>query len=315
MRALVTGAAGFIGSSLVKELIHKKNNEIVGVDAFTDYYAPDQKMANVSELLSAKNFKLLRIDLRTAELERMLREVDVVFHLAGQPGVRTSWGSESFRDYVEHNVLVTQRLLQGCHDVGVSQFVYASSSSVYGNALQYPTDESVCPRPFSPYGVTKLAGEHLCTLYGENFGMGIVSLRFFTVYGPAQRPDMAIHRMIECALDGTPFRVFGNGEHVRSFTYVADVVDALRRAGEVSHAAGQVVNIAGGSTVDMNTLISLVNNATGEKLRVEYGNDIEGDVKQTDGSIDAARELLDWTPTIGLEQGIAEQVQWHLARR
>jgi UDP-glucuronate 4-epimerase len=314
MKALITGVAGFIGSALARELVGSTDVELVGVDSFTPYYSREQKESNVFPLLSAQNFEFYDGDLREVELERVLDGVDVVYHLAAQPGVRASWGGNDFRDYVTQNVLATHRLLQAALDAGVPRVVYASSSSVYGNTPVYPTHEEVVPKPFSPYGVTKLAGEHLCTLYAENFGMNVTSLRFFTVYGPGQRPDMAIHRMIECALDGEAFGVYGNGGHVRSFTYVADVVDAVIRAGE-SGEPGDVVNVAGGSSVDMRGLVDLVSDATGRQLKVRYGAEVAGDVKKTDGSVDRAWKSLGWRPRTELINGLAEQVKWHLWRR
>src|SRR4051812_32930977 len=220
MRALVTGVAGFIGSTLAEALVGN-GDVVVGVDCFTPYYDAAQKRANLQRLAATKQFTLAEADLRTAELPPLLDGVDVVYHQAGQPGVRLSWAS-GFAEYDSHNIIATQRLLEGARAAGVARVVYASSSSVYGNAPRYPTSEDDLPQPHSPYGVTKLAAEHLCNLYAANWGVHTVSLRYFTVYGPRQRPDMAMHRLIESALAGTPFPLYGDGSAVRDFTFVDD---------------------------------------------------------------------------------------------
>lgn len=217
MRHLVTGAAGFIGSQLVEALLGA-GEEVVGLDAFTPYYDRSQKEANLADVRDQPCFQLIEADLRDADLESLLAGVNVVYHQAAQPGVRLSW-SEGFAAYDGCNVLATQRLLEACRATGVDRVVYASSSSVYGNADYYPVTEADLPRPHSPYGVTKLAAEHLCSLYAANYGLSTVSLRYFTVFGPRQRPDMAFHRLIEGALVGDPFPLYGDGSHVRDFTF------------------------------------------------------------------------------------------------
>ena len=313
MPHLVTGAAGFIGSQLAEALCDA-GHDVVGVDAFTPYYDRAQKDANLAGLRDRSGFRLLDADLRDADLDVLLDGVDVVYHQAAQPGVRLSW-SDGFATYDSCNVLATQRLLEASLHAGVQRFVYASSSSVYGNADHYPVTETELPKPHSPYGVTKLAAEHLCGLYAANHGLSTVALRYFTVYGPRQRPDMAFHKLIEAALDQEPFPLYGDGSHVRDFTYVGDVVRANVLAGDADTAPGTVVNIcAGGSTV-MRDVIHAVGDAVGAPVPVERHPEQPGDVQRTGGSNDAARALLRWEPRTTLADGIAAQVAWHRSRR
>ncbi|HEU5083087.1 MAG TPA: NAD-dependent epimerase/dehydratase family protein [Acidimicrobiales bacterium] len=313
MPQLVTGVAGFIGSQLAESLV-AAGEEVVGVDCFTPYYDRADKEANLAALREHDGFRLVEADLRDADLQPLLEGVDVVYHQAAQPGVRLSW-SDGFATYDSCNVLATQRLLEASLHAGVRRVVYASSSSVYGNAERYPVTEGDLPRPHSPYGVTKLAAEHLCGLYAANHGLSTVSLRYFTVYGPRQRPDMAFHKLIEGALDQQPFPLFGDGSHVRDFTYVGDVVRANVAAGRAEVAAGTVVNVcAGGSTV-LRDVIDAVGDAVGAPVPIERHPEQPGDVQRTGGSNDAARSLLGWEPRTSLTEGIAAQVEWHRRRR
>ena len=284
-----------------------------GVDCFTPYYAPSTKRQNTASLVDRDEYELLEVDLVDADLGPLLEGVDVVFHLAAQPGVRLSW-AEGFRIYSEMNINATQRLLEAARTAPISRFVYASSSSVYGQAASYPTMETDPTRPHSPYGVTKLAAELLCNAYADNFGVPTVSLRYFTVYGPRQRPDMAIHRMINAALRQEPFPLYGDGSAVRDFTYVDDVVDANLRAAEADVDAGTVLNVAGGSSTTVHELLALVGRATGQTVPVEQLAAQSGDVARTGGSIERAAKLLDWRPLVDLEGGVERQVAWHRAR-
>ncbi len=336
MTHLVTGAAGFIGSQLAEALV-AAGEDVVGVDAFTPYYDRAQKEANLAALRDGSlgdgtggegSFRLIEADLRDVDLAPLLDGVDVVYHQAAQPGVRLSW-SDGFATYDSCNVLATQRLLEASRTAGVSRVVYASSSSVYGNAASYPVVETDLPRPHSPYGVTKLAAEHLCGLYAANYGLSTVALRYFTVYGPRQRPDMAFHRLIEGALDQQPFPLYGDGSHVRDFTYVGDVVRANVLAGRVDldgaglDGAGlepdagraPVVNICAGGAVVMRDVIQAVSDAVGEPIPIESHPEQPGDVQRTGGANDAARALLGWEPRTSLTDGIAAQVAWHRDRR
>lgn len=312
MRALVTGAAGFIGSTLCERLA-AQGHEVTAVDCLTAYYDPAQKRSNLEVLSALQGVRFVAEDLRTADLGPLLDGVDVVFHQSGQPGVRASWES-GFASYVEHNVLVTQRLLEAVRGRDVRRFVFASSSSVYGNAPAYPTSEVDLPRPQSPYGVTKLAAEHLCSLYARTFDVPTVSLRYFTVYGPRQRPDMAIHRMMEAALSGAPFPLYGDGRQVRDFTFVQDVVEANLCAATQPVAPGSVVNVAGGSAITMMELIGLVGELVERPLVLDRRPPQPGDVERTGGSIERATQLLRWSPRVPLPEGLAAQLAWHRTR-
>jgi len=312
VRALVTGAAGFIGSHLAAALLDR-GHQVRGVDAFTPYYDPEQKRDNLRDLDGRDGFELVEADLRTADLGPLLDGVDVVFHLAAQPGVRLSW-SDGFAGYVDHNVLATQRLLEATQDVRLDRFVYASSSSIYGNAPTYPTMEDDLPRPHSPYGVTKLAAEHLCGLYAASLGVPTVSLRYFTVYGPRQRPDMAIHRLLCAAATGEPFPMYGDGAQVRDFTYVGDVVEANLAAATADVAPGTTINVAGGGSTRLDELVALAAAATGRDIHVEHLAAQAGDVARTGGSTERAARLLGWRPSVALDEGIARQAEWQLAQ-
>jgi len=302
MKAIVTGAAGFIGSHLCASLL-EAGDEVVGIDCFTDYYSPRRKEANIGPLMGRPRFTLHRLDLLTSPLTSLFQSADVVYHLAGQPGVRASWGKE-FVPYVKRNVLATQRVLEAAGDVSLWKVVYASSSSVYGNAECYPTTEDLRPQPVSPYGVTKLAAEHLCELYRSD-GVPTVSLRFFTVYGPRQRPDMAFSRLIDSALSGQPFLVYGDGEQSRDFTYVDDVVNAVRLAA-LSPWTG-VANIGGGSRTTMNRVITLVSELARPVDVVNLPMQ-RGDVRHTAADTTVAREAFGYAPTVLLEDGLGRMV-------
>jgi UDP-glucuronate 4-epimerase len=309
MKALVTGAAGFIGSSLVDALL-ADGVEVRGVDIFTSYYDARQKQGNLAVARDHDGFSLVEADLRTSELGPLLDGVDVVFHQAAQPGVRSSWAS-GFEEYVQQNVLATQRLLEAAKLVDLDGFVYASSSSVYGQAARYPTVEADVPAPTSPYGVTKLAAEHLVSLYSRNFGLPGVSLRYFTVYGPRQRPDMALHRLIQAARLGRPFPLYGDGSHIRDFTFVADVVRANVLAGSHPVAPGSVFNVAGGGSTTMSDLIALVGEQVGTPVPLDVQPGQPGDVFQTGGNIAAIAAALGWQPQTSLADGVKAQIAWH----
>lgn len=310
MRCLVTGVAGFIGARLAERLV-ELGHEVLGVDRFTDYYARELKEGNLARLLGEPRFSLSTADLATDDLRPLLSACEVVFHQAAQAGVRPSWG-QSFEGYLRDNVLATQRLLEAARAHGrVRKLVYASSSSVYGDAEDVPMHESSRTAPHSPYGVTKLAAEHLCELYRRNFGLPTISLRYFTVYGPGQRPDMAFHRFIAAVLKGEAVRVHGDGEQTRDFTYVSDVVQANVEAME-GGAVG-VFNIGGGSRVSLNEALGLLGELAGT-VRVERGEPQAGDVRHTWADTAAARSALGYVPRVPLREGLAAQVAWQSRR-
>jgi UDP-glucuronate 4-epimerase len=308
--ALVTGAAGFIGSQLAERLV-AAGCHVRGIDVLTPYYSPAWKRRNLETLLRSDLFEFREIDLCTADLTSELDDIDVVFHQAAQPGVRASW-SDGFPIYNAHNVLATQRLLEAVRGASIQRLVYASSSSVYGEALTYPTSEGDLPKPHSPYGVTKLAAEHLCGLFASNWGVPTVSLRYFTVYGPRQRPDMAIHRLIEAGTRGHSFPLYGTGEQVRDFTFVSDVVEANLRAAQVPVEPGTVLNVAGGSDIRVRDLIDLLEGILERPIKLQRHPPQPGDVLRTGGSTVRIRELLGWEPRVGLTEGLRAQVEWHL---
>lgn len=304
MRAIVTGAAGFVGSHLCAHLLDH-GDEVVGVDSFTDYYDPRRKEVNIATLQGREGFTELRADLTRASLTTLFENADVVYHLAGQPGVRGSWGEE-FEPYLNRNVLATQRVLEAARKVSLWKVVYASSSSVYGDAETYPTTEDLRPQPVSPYGVTKLAAEHLCELYRTTSGVQTVSLRLFTVYGPRQRPDMAFSRLVSAALERRSFLLYGSGEQTRDFTFVEDVVTAMRRAA-LSPWTG-VANIGGGARISMNEVIEMVRELAGP-LHVVRLPTQRGDVKHTAADIGTAAAAFGYAPTVPVREGLSRMVE------
>lgn len=303
MKALVTGCAGFIGSHLTERLL-REGYEVIGIDCFTDYYPREIKEANLSNVLKSKNFKLIEEDI--LEMDKF-PEVDYVFHEAAQAGVRASWG-KSFETYMRNNVQATQKLLEFYKDLDIKKFVYASSSSVYGDA-ELPMREDSLLKPVSPYGVTKLAGENLCYLYWKNYNVPTVSLRYFTVYGPRQRPDMAIHKFVKAIFNGDEITVFGDGTQTRDFTFVDDVVEATILAAE-SNSVGEVFNIGGGSRVSVNDLIEMMEDIIGKKAKVKYIEKQKGDVRDTLADVSKASELLHWAPRVDISAGLKIFIEW-----
>ncbi|MEO7192122.1 MAG: NAD-dependent epimerase/dehydratase family protein [Vicinamibacterales bacterium] len=308
MNALITGVAGFIGSSLATELT-AAGHQVIGIDCFTDYYARDVKEGNLRDLMGLPNFRLVDAPLQTVALEPLLEQTSQVFHLAAQAGVRGSWG-EQFRTYTTHNVDATQRLLEAVRQhPSIERLVYASSSSVYGDIATIPMREDSAVQPVSPYGVTKLAAEHLCHLYHVNYGVPAVSLRYFTVYGPRQRPDMGFHRFIRAALTGQPITLFGDGEQTRDFTFVGDIVAATRAAGDRGRP-GAVYNIGGGSRVTINHVLALVAQLTNRTLDIRRLPAERGDMRDTFADTSRARADLGFAPAYSLESGLAAECEW-----
>jgi nucleoside-diphosphate-sugar epimerase len=312
-RALVSGAAGFIGSNLTDALL-AQGDDVVAVDCFTPYYDVAVKVGNADRLRADPACSFVQADLRSDDLDALLDGVDVVFHQAAQAGVRASW-DHRFGDYATHNVLATQRLLDAALRAGVRRFVYASSSSIYGNALSHPTFEDALPAPFSPYGVTKLAAEHLVRAYAQNFDRSAISLRYFTVYGPRQRPDMSVHRLIDAALTGATFHHFGDGTQERELTYVGDVVEANLLAADAPIVPGEVCNVAGGDEIALVDLIGLVGELAGRPIDVVAEEAARGDVAKNSGSTARAREVLGWSARTPLRDGIAAQLDWQRRER
>ncbi len=308
MRALITGVAGFVGSTLAERLV-SEGHEVVGVDCFTDYYPRPIKERNVAGLRGGPRFELIEADLVGMDLAAALRGVDVVFHQAAQAGVRASWG-RTFETYVHSNVHATQLLLEAVRDAGtVQRFVYASSSSVYGDTPDLPMRETSLPHPYSPYGVTKLAAEHLAELYRHNFGVRAVSLRYFTVYGPRQRPDMGFHRFIARMLRGEALPVYGDGEQTRDFTFIDDIVEANVQAATRPGAAG-VYNVGGGSRVTLNQVLRTLAEVLGQDLKIDPGPPQAGDVKHTFAETTRARAELGYAPKVDLREGLTRMVAW-----
>jgi len=307
MKALVTGAAGFIGSNLSRALL-ARGADVVGVDCFTDYYAREIKERNLAPLKAHERFSFVEDDLRTADIGALLRDVTHVFHLAAQAGVRKSWGKD-FQTYTTNNIDATQRLLEAVAARPVERLVYASSSSVYGDAVAIPMHEQAVPQPVSPYGVTKLSAEQLCYLYFINHGVPTVSLRFFTVYGPGQRPDMAFNRFIKAALTNQPITLYGDGEQTRDFTFVGDIVAALMAAGDRGRP-GAVYNIGGGSRVSVNHVLSLVAELTGRSLDIRREPTQKGDMRDTFADTTRARADLGFAPATTLAEGLKAECEW-----
>jgi UDP-glucuronate 4-epimerase len=304
MKYLVTGAAGFIGSH-VAESLQAAGHEVVAVDAFTDYYDPELKEENAAGL------EVVRADLAKAPLAELLEGADGIFHLAGQPGVRSSWGQD-FELYVRRNVLATQRVLEGAAAAGI-RVVFASSSSIYGDAERYPTPEETAPRPISPYGITKLACEHLVRTYGRNGRVPAVTLRYFTVYGPRQRPDMAFTRLLHALAEDNPFELYGDGTQSRGFTFVSDAVSATVKAMEEAEA-GAIYNVGGGSEATVLEAIAIAERVSGRSLQVRLLPAATGDVRRTAADTTRIRAELGWEPHVALEDGLRTQWEWASSR-
>ncbi len=307
MKALVTGVAGFIGSTLAEQLV-AGGHDVVGIDCFLDYYPRELKERNLSGLSKNPRFRFVEESLVDADLGSLVSGVDWVFHQAAQAGVRSSWG-EDFRIYSDNNVYATQRLLEACRGGALRKFVYASSSSIYGDTDDLPMRETSMPKPVSPYGVSKLAAEHLVWLYSKNFGLPTVSLRYFTVYGPRQRPDMAFHRFIRAAIEDKPIVLYGDGEQSRDFTFVADIVQANVSAAE-SEATGTVYNLGGGSRTTVNEVIDTIGRLVGRTVRVDRRETQKGDVRHTAADTSAARREIAFAPKVTLDEGLERQVAW-----
>jgi len=311
MKALVTGGAGFVGSHLSERLL-ARGAEVVALDCFTDYYPRPVKQANIAGLVGRPGYRLVEAAIKDADLPALLDGVTHVFHLAAQAGVRKSWGAD-FRIYTELNIDATQILLEACVGRPIERFVYASSSSVYGDLVAMPMREDALPQPVSPYGVSKLSAEQLCYLYFSNFGVPTVALRYFTVYGPRQRPDMGFHRFFSAILAGRPVVQYGDGLQTRDFTFVADAARATADAGDRG-TPGRVYNIGGGSRVTLLEVFELIEKIAGRPLIIDKQPPQKGDMRDTYADTTLARADLCFAPSVTLEEGLTAMHQWFLAR-
>jgi UDP-glucose 4-epimerase len=309
LKHLITGSAGFIGSNLAKKLV-SKGEEVIGVDCFTDYYSRGLKEKNIEPLLDKKNFEFIEADLLELDLDNILDDVNYIYHQAAQAGVRSSWGDD-FEIYGRNNILLTQKILESAKkSPKLEKLIYASSSSVYGDTDNLPMTEEQRLQPVSPYGVSKLAAENLCYLYYKNFKVPTVSLRYFTVYGEGQRPDMAFHIFIKALIQEERINVFGDGEQSRNFTYVGDIAEANILAAEKA-PAGEIINIGGsGRRIKLNEALNLMKDISGKDTEVIYTDKVKGDVKHTAADNTKAKELLDYQAEVEFEEGLKREIEW-----
>jgi len=305
---LITGVAGFIGSNLAEELLIR-GEKVIGIDCFTGYYSRKLKEKNLETIIKEKNFNFIEANLLEMDLVDLLTGVDYIYHQAAQAGVSSSWGS-NFDIYTDNNIRLTQQLLEAARESKIKKFIYASSSSVYGDSDQLPMRESNYLQPVSPYGVTKLSAENLCYLYWKNFSVPTISLRYFTVFGERQRPDMAFHIFIKAILQGEKLMIFGDGEQSRNFTYVSDIVEANILAA-LSDIEGEIFNVGGaGERVTLNQTIDIMEEIIGKNARREYKEVAKGDVRHTEADESKIRKRLDYQPKIGLREGLEREIQW-----
>ena len=307
MKSLITGVAGFIGSHLAEKLL-QAGHEILGVDKFLDNYQRGFKDSNLAAIAGHPQFSFLNQDLLTADLKQLLGGVTYVFHLAGQPGVRSSWGRD-FAKYSENNLMATQKLLEAAKDLQLAKFVYASTSSVYGDTDDLPMREEGRTRPVSPYGVSKLAAEHLCYLYWQAFGVPTVSVRLFTVYGPRQRPDMFFHIFMRALTRGEEVPLYDDGEQTRDFTFCSDIVNGIVAAA-LYPGSGEVFNLGGGTETSLLGAIAMIEKITGLNAKLKRLDRRKGDVRHTHASIEAAKAKLGYAPRVRLEEGLAQEWDW-----
>ena len=306
-KVLVTGVAGFIGSHIAEALL-ASGRDVVGIDSMTDYYDVRLKQRNLDLLTPHDGFRFVPESINETNLDALFDGVETVFHQAAQAGVRASWGTQ-FENYIDCNIRATQRLCEAARDKPIKKFVYASSSSVYGETAELPMREDAPVRPVSPYGVTKLDAENMCLLYRKSYGLPAVCLRYFTVYGPRQRPDMAFHRFLKGAMSGQPIEIYGNGEQTRDFTHVSDIVAANLQA-MAYNGTGTVFNIGGGSRVSVNHVLDVIGRYAQGEFDVRYKDRERGDVSHTYADTTLARSELGFEPGMTLEEGIASEAEW-----
>ena len=306
---IVTGVAGFIGSNLAQKLL-EQGDQVIGIDQFNDYYDPSLKRKNAHILAKYPEFKLIEADIQALDWRQLLQGVEVLFHQAAQAGVRASWG-DGFRQYTERNINATQIILEAAKETpSLQRMVFASTSSVYGNAETMPTPETLCPQPVSPYGITKLAAERLCWLYHQNFNVPVTALRYFTVYGPRQRPDMAFHKFFQAAIAGKPIGIYGDGKQTRDFTFISDAVAANLAAALVPEAVGEVFNIGGGSRVVLLDVLDTMEKVIGKPIKRSHQGLARGDARHTAADVTKARTILGYNPQVSLAEGLAQEWQW-----
>ena len=308
-KVIVTGAAGFIGSQLTETLL-KQGDEVIGIDEFNDYYDPALKRKNVAHLHWFPGFELIEGDIQFLDWQTLLLDVEVVYHQAAQAGVRASWG-QGFRAYTERNINATQVLLEAAKDAKhLKKLVFASSSSVYGDAETLPTHEKIPPQPVSPYGITKLAAERLCGLYQKNFGVPFVALRYFTVYGPRQRPDMAFHKFFKSILQDEAIPIYGDGLQTRDFTFISDAVAANLAAATVPEAVGEIFNIGGGSRVVLKEVLDTMEEIVGKPIKRNHIEKAMGDARHTAADVSKAQRILGYQPKVALREGLMQEWEW-----
>lgn len=306
---IVTGAAGFIGSHLVEALLNQ-GKHVIGVDQFNDYYDPALKRKNISHFENHPAFKLIEGDIQFLDWTALLLDVEVVYHQAAQAGVRASWG-QGFRSYTERNINATQVLLEAAKDAKqLKRLVFASTSSVYGDAETLPTDESICPQPVSPYGITKLAAERLCWLYYKNFSIPVTALRYFTVYGPRQRPDMAFHKFFKSVLLEQAIPIYGDGQQTRDFTFISDAIAANLAAATLPEAVGEIFNIGGGSRVVLAEVIDTMEKVVGRPISRKHIENAMGDARHTAADVSKAQKILGYQPQVSLVDGLTQEWLW-----
>ncbi|MGM7722611.1 NAD-dependent epimerase/dehydratase family protein [Metabacillus sp. Hm71] len=307
MRIIVTGAAGFIGSHLCERLLKEEQNVVIGIDGFIDPSKKQIKLKNLENLLIHPRFQFFNQNLLEIDWSKIFSKDDVIFHLAAVPGVRSSWGN-NFQLYVENNILVTQRLLEACKNVPLKKFIYVSTSSVYGEKVGMVSEDSM-PSPLSPYGVTKLTGEYLCKVYSENDGLPITILRYFTVYGPRQRPDMAFHRFIECMLKNKPIPIYGDGKQTRDFTFVRDCVEGTVAALYAEHTLGETINIGGKERKSILEVIKILEEIMGQKVTLDFIGKTRGEPRHTWADISKAEKILQYKPVVSLKEGLLHEIE------
>ncbi|NEO32916.1 MAG: NAD-dependent epimerase/dehydratase family protein [Symploca sp. SIO3C6] len=306
---IVTGAAGFIGSHLVETLL-SQGERVIGVDQFNDYYDPRLKRKNVALFEAHPAFELVEGNIQDLDWQTLLKDVEVIYHQAAQAGVRASWG-KGFQAYTERNINATQILLESAKDAPqLKRLVFASTSSVYGNAETLPTSESICPQPVSPYGITKLAAERLCQLYYQNFNVPFTALRYFTVYGPRQRPDMAFHKFFKAVIADEAIPIYGDGQQTRDFTFISDAVAANLAAAKAPEAVGQVFNIGGGSRVVLADVLDTMEQIVGRKIRRNHIERAMGDARHTAADVSKAKKLIGYQPQVTLAEGLSKEWEW-----